>query len=366
MTIHIIADHQVNNTGAVDATSPEPTSRQPRDDLDWLGRRLGATFVPPQGSPVSLPDQVRSQIIGQPDLWSFAREFASALNQHDVLFCPSEDIAIPVAVACKQSKNPAKIAAVFHNIDRPRGRVALNLFAAAKQIDLFLVHSYSQLNFLRRQVGIPDDRVQLVPYSIDGSFFTPGPASAAKSRPTIATVGLEKRDYRLLAEATADLDIDVKISGFSRYARETSSTFPEVPPANMSRRFYEWDDLVKLYRNADIVVICLRENPYAAGVTTLLEAMACKRPVIATRTEGLTDYLLDENSMLTVEPGDRAGLRHAIQSLLNHPEAAQAKAERAHQIFLERYRLDDYIASLARSLESLQSSPAAVPVSGGV
>lgn len=365
MNIYLVADHASSQADVARIASPPPVSHQPRHDLDLLSQRLGATFVWPQESQISMLDKMRSRIIGQPEIWSFARELASSVTHTDILFCPSEDIAIPVAAACKQGQKTAKIVAVFHNIDRPRGRIALNLFSAAKQIDLFLVHSYSQLNFLRRQAAIPADRVQLLPYSIDSSFFTPGSVSPDKSRPVIATVGLEKRDYRLLAAATADLDVDVKISGFSRYARETSSTFPEVTPSNMTRRFYEWDELVQLYRDADIVVVCLRENPYAAGITTLLEAMACKRPVIATRTEGLVDYLMDENSMLTVEPGDEAGLRSAIEYLLSHPEAAQQKAERAHQLFLDRYRLDSYIESLARSFAALQSEQAPLPVSRG-
>ncbi|MEG3933450.1 MULTISPECIES: hypothetical protein [unclassified Microcoleus] len=44
----------------------------------------------------------------------------------------------------------------------------------------------------------------------------------------------------------------------------------------MSRKFYEWPDLVQLYRDADVIAVCLMDNKYAAGGTALLEAMACK------------------------------------------------------------------------------------------
>lgn len=69
----------------------------------------------------------------------------------------------------------------------------------------------------------------------DTEFFIPGPVSGDKNRQTVVSVGLEKRDYRLLAAATADLDVDVKISGFSKDAKALSQAFPDTMPENMSR-----------------------------------------------------------------------------------------------------------------------------------
>ena len=77
----------------------------------------------------------------------------------------------------------------------------------------------------------------------DTQFFTPRPVSGEKKRQTVVSVGLEKRDYRLLAAATADLNVDVKISGFSKDAKALSQAFPDTMPENMSRKFYSWPDL---------------------------------------------------------------------------------------------------------------------------
>jgi hypothetical protein len=87
----------------------------------------------------------------------------------------------------------------------------------------------------------------------DTQFFTPGSVSGEKKRQTVVSVGLEKRDCRLLATATADLDVDVKISGFSKDAKALSQAFPDTMPENMSRQFYESPDLVQLYRDADLI-----------------------------------------------------------------------------------------------------------------
>src|SRR6266496_1712364 len=50
--------------------------------------------------------------------------------------------------------------------------------------------------------------------------------------------------------------------------------------------------------------------------TTVLEAMACGRPVIATSIGGIVDMIVDEESGLLVAPGDANGLAAAIDRVL--------------------------------------------------
>ncbi|MBE9166914.1 glycosyltransferase family 4 protein [Pleurocapsales cyanobacterium LEGE 06147] len=325
--------------------------QRPRFDIEMLRQRLGATFKMPESYPVSSLDKLRSKIAGDPKSWSFASVLASQLGRDDLIFCTGEDIGIPVATLCGAKQDRPKIAVFFHNIDRPRGRVALKLFHLAERIDLFIVNSRPQLNFLRRYLNLPDSRVLFFWHPIDCNFFSPGSPSPNKTRPVIASVGLEKRDYRLLAAATENLDVDVKISGFSSFTSVIKQAFPKKIPANMSRRFYKWSELVQLYRDADVVAISVRKNIYAAGATALLEAMACRRPIVAIRTEGLADYLSD--AIITVEPGDNLGLQEAILHLLNNPKEAEARAQKAYQLVLKRHKIEQYVEKLAQSLESL-------------
>ena len=341
---------------AIDLKSIEKESQagqKTRFDIGMLGQRLGATFDAPKSHPVLPQDKLRSKIAVDPELWAFARFLASQLGRDDLIFCPGEDIGIPVATLCGAKQDRPKIAAFFHNIDRPRGRIALKLFRLAERIDLFIVNCRSELNFLRRYLNLPDSRVRFIWHPIDCNFFTPGSPSPNKTRPVIASVGLEKRDYRLLATATEKLDVDVKVAGFSQFFSRVARNFPKTMPANMSNRFYQLSEIVQLYRDADVVAICLEQNPCSYGVTTLLEAMACRRPIVATRTEGLADYFSDADAIITVEPGDTMGLQQAILHLLNNPEEAEARAQRAYQLVRERHNLEKFVEVLAQSLESL-------------
>jgi len=270
-----------------------------------------------------------------------------------VIFCTGEDIGIPVAAVCGESSQRPKIVVYFHNIDRLRGRVALKLFGLADKIDLFMACASPQTNFLRSYLGIPESRILVLLEQTDIQFFTPGPVSGEKKRQTVVSVGLEKRDYRLLAAATADLDVDVKISGFSKDAKALSQAFPDTMPENMSRKFYEWPDLVQLYRDADVIAVCLVDNKYAAGVQGLVEAMACKRPTVITRTQGMVDYLAAPDIAKVVEVGDAAGLREAIVHLLSNPQEAESQAQRGYEMVVNQHSSERYVDVLAQKLRSL-------------
>jgi len=185
----------------------------------------------------------------------------------------------------------------------------------------------------------------------DTRFFSPGSPSIVKKRPLIVSVGLERRDYRTLAGATHDLDVDVRISGFSQDAAAIARTFPDKLPANMSRRFYEWPELLQLYRNADVVVVSCFESRYAAGVQSLMEAMACKRPVIATATLGLKGYF--EGSVVAIRPNDVQAMREAIVGVLADPPGAEARAAQGYAHALQRHDMDRYVKEISTALRSL-------------
>ncbi|MBW4503023.1 MAG: glycosyltransferase family 4 protein [Scytonema hyalinum WJT4-NPBG1] len=318
-----------------------------------MSQLLGATVYQPGCEPVLPIDQIRAHIIGRPEYWALARKLPSQLQEDDVIYCTGEHIGIPIATLCAAKQKRPKIVVYIHNINRPRSRLALKLFNIANRIDLFVTTVASQAEFLRHYLRLPENRVYLfLSQPIDTSFFTPGPALQNKLRPVIASGGLEKRDYRTLADATRDLNVDVKICAFSRNAVALKRAFPEVMPGNMSCGFYDWCELVQLYRDSDLVVITLFENNYEAGLTTLFEAIACRRPVVITRSSGIIGDLIDSGIVTGVNPGDPVELRQAILNLLNAPEKAQAHAQRGYELVLNQFNHVKYTQALVTKLIS--------------
>ena len=323
---------------------------RPRHTMWTLSQRLRAALHQPGADPILPLDRIRANLMGRPEHWALARTLSSQLTSNDLIFCTGEDVGIPIAMLCGAKQERPKIVVFIHSIIRPRGLATLMLFPILDKIDLFITNTPTQVDFLRRYLRLPESRVFLLSEQTDTQFFTPGPASLNKLRPMIASVGLERRDYRTLAEATWNLDVDVKISGFSQDVSALAEAFPKNMPDNMSCRFYEWPELVQLYRDADVVVVSLFKSKETSGITTLLEAMSCRRPVVVTQTQGLTNYLSTPGTVTTVGPGDVAGLRQAIVNLLTNPQEAEAQAQLGYELAVKQYNSEQYVETLATLL----------------
>jgi glycosyltransferase involved in cell wall biosynthesis len=343
-------------TGANDFAEIERLAadkQRPRHSVPVLARRLGAKLYQTNlDAPTpSLGDRLRSRLLGSSEGWSFAREMVSRLGGNDVVFCLDAEVGVPMANMLRGRPDRPKLVVYLHNLDRPRGRLGGSLFRIADCVDLFTSCCSSQLEFVRNRYKVSKDRTLLLLQHVDNKFYTPGPPAPGKKRPLIASVGLERRDYVTLAAAVKDLDVDLVVDAWSPNARKMAETFPADIPANMRYRKSSATELVQLYRDADIVVVSMLPNNYA-GLTTLVEALACERPVIASRTIGLSDYLIP-NEVTTVEPCEPEAMRAAIVGLLENPEEAGAQAKRGYDSVAQRYDFDRYIEMVAQRLEAL-------------
>ena len=321
-----------------------------------VSRLLKAKINQPTKSflPINL---MPAKIIRLHQNWTLARKLSINITEDDVIFCTNETVGLPIAALCGGREKRPKVVLFIHNLNRPRGRLALKLFDIRKRVDLFMTASPQQADFLRDYLDLPENRVCLFPYQpTDTSFFTPILASSHKSRPLIVSGGLEQRDYRTLARATKSLNVDVKICAASPVKTVNSQTFPKVVPANMSYRHYDWNSLVELYRDADIVAIILYQNNFLAGLSTLFEALACRKPVIITRAGGIIQELIDAKAVLAVNPGDSDGLNQAINSLLKSPKQSEALAEKGYQLVLERYNRHIYVKALVEQLTNFYNN----------
>jgi glycosyltransferase involved in cell wall biosynthesis len=83
----------------------------------------------------------------------------------------------------------------------------------------------------------------------------------------------------------------------------------------------------------------------------LLEAMACKRPIIATKTSGLKGYL--DSSIISIPPEDAHAMQDAIISVLKDPLEASSRADKAHSRAVQLHDTGPYVKELAEILRTL-------------
>ncbi|MFC1658436.1 glycosyltransferase family 4 protein [Candidatus Omnitrophota bacterium] len=111
-------------------------------------------------------------------------------------------------------------------------------------------------------------------------------------------------------------------------------------------------DIPQLLSLTELIVMpSLKEGmPFA-----ILEAMAAKKPIIASRAGAIPDMIEDGIDGLLVEPGDVDGLRIAIESLLKNQEKATLLArngyEKIKSRFSSRKMAEDYIRVYQEALD---------------
>jgi len=93
-------------------------------------------------------------------------------------------------------------------------------------------------------------------------------------------------------------------------------------------------DLAPHYLAADVVVLPSRRE--GLGLV-LVEALFCRRPVIATRVGGIPDVVADGETGLLVPPENPHALAEAIARLLNAPALAARLAAAGHEYVRQHF-----------------------------
>ncbi len=101
-------------------------------------------------------------------------------------------------------------------------------------------------------------------------------------------------------------------------------------------------DVDVLLHAADVVVIPSRRESF--GRITL-EAMARARPIVASRTGGLVEAIVDGETGVLVPPEDEGALAAAIDAMLSDRVAAEAHGNNAGNRFRSRYTMGHMAAS---------------------
>ena len=113
-----------------------------------------------------------------------------------------------------------------------------------------------------------------------------------------------------------------------------------------------------LYAGALCAVIPVRRSGSAigtenSGTISLLEAMACARPVIVSENEYLAEYLSPGTDALTVPPEEPDALRATLERLLADRPLAQRLGKAARHSVEQRHTTRLFAARLAEILRSL-------------
>jgi glycosyltransferase involved in cell wall biosynthesis len=209
--------------------------------------------------------------------------------------------------------------------------------------------------FELRRLGLPRDRVSIVPCGVDTAVFTPrGPVAPRGERPRLLVLGrlVERKgqdDAVRALRAVPDAEL-VVVGGPPREALDGD---PEVrrlraiaAEAGVADRLVfagavPRSDVPAWVRSADVVLAVPWYEPF--GITPL-EAMACGRPVVATAVGGLVDTVADGVTGDLVPPRDPERLGEVLAALLADDERRAAYGAAGVKRARARYRWSRVVA----------------------
>jgi glycosyltransferase involved in cell wall biosynthesis len=112
----------------------------------------------------------------------------------------------------------------------------------------------------------------------------------------------------------------------------------------------ERQDVPGLLRQADGFVL---SSLYEGLPLALLEAMAARLPVVATRVGGCPELVSDGETGFLVPPADEAALAWAMDCLIRDPAVGRAMGEAGRRLVEAKYRIDHSVERTASLFESL-------------
>jgi glycosyltransferase involved in cell wall biosynthesis len=200
---------------------------------------------------------------------------------------------------------------------------------------------------------------RVIPNGIDLEVFRAGDPAAARARldlPREADVLLFTalsvrenvwKDYQTLRAAVAHLGERSGSRSLIFLAAGEDAPHEKVGRAEI--RFVPFMDdprrVAEFYQAADVYLHAARADTFP---TSILEALACATPVVATAVGGIPEQIVDGETGILTPPGDAEAMADAVARLLDNPERGRTMSTRAEaaagRLFGRDRMVRDYLA----------------------
>ena len=196
----------------------------------------------------------------------------------------------------------------------------------------------------------------IVPYGADVDFY----ASAVKSKQThkrlvFLSSGVENRDYQTLIDAFSGMPVELEIYTFPSNANHNYSRVLEgVKAPNIHIHILENTmdpiELRTISANADCIVISTLPLPYIypCGLTSIVEAMALGKPIIATFNPW---YGVDiEKEGIGFVARNPKEWKEIIRSIVQNPSILHEMGKKAYQLAQSKYNIKNTGKMIAQKI----------------
>ena len=296
---------------------------------------------------------VAVEVIDEPDDEAAVRELAAYLRRHEIDLVHShmyraEVLGTRAAVA---AGTPVIVATVHSSRVRSPADIA-TLAALTPHVDRLIVPSASIEAKVRSEGRV--GRFAIVPNGVDLDRFTaPAPPCALRSEIGMPSDGLllgvlarlePEKGHRYLIEAMPRIVALVPsawlaIVGEGSLDQDLRARAAALPPPARHRVVFTGrrDDVAAVTADLDVAVLpSLRE---AQGIS-VLEAMARRRPVVASAVGGIPEVITDGVDGILVPPADPDALADAVAGVLTDDGLRRRIGDAGHATVVERFSID--------------------------
>jgi len=217
--------------------------------------------------------------------------------------------------------------------------------------------------------GLPPDKIVCVRSALDPTpYDLPDRRVGLRNEfgfpPDARVIGLigqfiERKGHRFLLEAlpavrAAQPQIGVLFCGRGPLEAELRAEVRQRGLAEVVRFAGFREDIPQILAGLDVVVHpALREG---LGIV-LLQAMAARRPLVASAVGGIPEAVRDGENGLLVPPADPVALAEAVCRLLSDPERAARMGQRGREIVEQEFSVEQMVAGNWRVYEELLGRP---------
>ena len=259
------------------------------------------------------------------------------INTIEARLCWDERTGIPAAMDPRTYGLPVVSGVIWATTPGAsfRSRALLKNAFHSPRHALFVL-SQAQLASLRNMT-IAD--VEYIPFGIDADFWKPTELSLTCKRLVVSAGNDRHRDFDTLIQAV--------LCSNSKNHLAIATSMPILGNERLQVGSLSHLGLRGLYGQARVVAVATKRNDHCSGITAVLEAMACGRPVVASAQPGMDDYIKHGVNGLLVPPGDIEALSKAINSLLDDPDRAEQMGVAGAQQVRNRFTTEHMVSKLA-------------------
>lgn len=195
-------------------------------------------------------------------------------------------------------------------------------------------------------LGIPENKIVYLPNSVNTDLFVPkgqkednlllfvGRISAIKGlHILIKSLRYLEENIRLIIIGPPDWDVNYYQKILKLIKKENQKGKHEIRYLGAM----EQTKLVEWYQKTSLFIL---PSLYEAFGVTILEALACETPVIATRVGGIPEIIKNNETGILISPNNPKSLAEAIQHLLENRDIRLKMGREGRKRVIKEYSLE--------------------------